>query len=87
MLSELESQNEEQLTGMGAKVKMLKDVSAALPEGRMSSGVGQVGSGVLTAGQLTQAIGVEIRESTALASDMVRIVLRVLSGFGVARIE
>lgn len=31
VLSELESQNDEELEGMGAKVKMLKDVSDALP--------------------------------------------------------
>ena len=62
---ELESQNDERLEGLGAKVKMLKDVSQrTILMSRVYISPIQ---------QLTQGIGNEIRESTVQLSQMVRI--------------
>ncbi|KAI9725503.1 MAG: protein transport protein bet1 [Chrysothrix sp. TS-e1954] len=63
VLNELESQNEEQLEGMSAKVRMLKDVSIL---GIASSAA----ACLFVRTQITSAIGEEIRDSTAFAEKM-----------------
>ncbi|KAF4314037.1 hypothetical protein GTA08_BOTSDO00795 [Botryosphaeria dothidea] len=77
VLSELESQNEEQLDGMSAKVKMLKDVSTTqvfmsprswdMMDTFFVRCGGELMLGLM---QITLAIGDEIRDSTALAEKM-----------------
>ena len=73
VLSELESQNDDQVEGMSARVKALKEARPSLPFDRPSP-VRATSSAALTRSatppQITVAIGDEIRSSSALAEKM-----------------
>lgn len=61
VLEELESQNDAQVEGLSAKVKMLKDVSCICSPRDVQ---------LLTKLQITEAIGEEVRSSSSLVASM-----------------
>ena len=67
VLSELENQNDNELEGISAKVKMLKNVRLPIPFLTQLSTLTQPANTII---QLTVSIGDEIRSSSSLADAM-----------------
>lgn len=67
VLSELENQNDNELEGISAKVKMLKNVRLSIPFLTQLSTLTQPANTIV---QLTVSIGDEIRSSSSLADAM-----------------
>lgn len=70
VLSELEGQNDVQLEGMSAKVKMLKDVSPLSPSPALPPRPPFPATNPPSHQQITLAIGDEIRDSSKLTDTM-----------------